>query len=216
MNDLFAVYKPKGISSFAVITKIRKILKIKKVGHGGTLDPLASGVLVIGVGRTATKKLFSDILVKEKEYLAKLVLGQTSSTDDEEGEKNKISNYQPKLAEIEKALDSFIGQIKQIPPKFSAIKIKGRRAYEMARLGESVKLKPRIVLVKKIELLNYQYPFVEIKVLTGPGCYIRSLVRDLGDKLGVGAYLLELERIRDGNFTISDCFDLEKLCLKKN
>jgi len=216
MNGVFAVYKPKGISSFAVVAKIRRALKIKKVGHGGTLDPLATGVLVIGVGRTATKKLFSETENKEKEYLAKLFLGQISSTDDAEGEKSQISNYQPNLTEIKKAIKFFIGQIKQTPPKFSAIKIKGKRAYQLAREGKSIELKPRIITIKKIELINYQYPILGIKVLTGPGCYIRSLARDLGKQLGVGAYLWELERIRDGNFTITDCLDLEKICLKKN
>lgn len=216
MDGVFAVYKPKGISSFAVVAKIRRVLKIKKVGHGGTLDPLATGVLVIGVGRAATKKLFSETENKEKEYLAKLFLGQISNTDDAEGEKKQISNYQPNLMEIKKTLKFFIGQIKQIPPKFSAIKIKGKRAYQLAREGKSIELKPRIITIKKIELINYQYPILEIKVLTGPGCYIRSLVRDLGKQLGVGAYLWELERIRDGSFTLTNCLDLEKICLKKN
>lgn len=216
MDGVFAVYKTKGISSFAVVAKIRRALKIKKVGHGGTLDPLATGVLVIGVGRTATKKLFSETENKEKEYLAKLFLGQVSSTDDVEGEKSQISNYQPNLIEIKKILKFFIGQIKQTPPKFSAIKIKGKRAYQLAREGKSIELKPRIITIKKIELINYQYPILEIKVLTGPGCYIRSLARDLGERLGVGAYLWELERIRDGNFTLTDCLDLDKICLKKN
>ncbi len=209
MNKIFAVYKPKGVSSFAVIKQLRKSWGIKKIGHAGTLDPLAQGVLVVGVGREATKKLSSEV-TKEKEYIATIKLGEYSTTDDAEGEKNKINDYQPKKKEIKETLSQFIGEIMQVPPNFSAIKIKGNRAYKMAREGKKIELKARLVLIKEIELLDYNYPFLKIRVITGPGVYIRSLARDIGQKLGIGAYLSELERIRVGEFKISDCCNLIK------
>ena len=208
MNEIFAVYKPKGISSFAMIARVRKSLGIKKVGHAGTLDPLARGVLVVGVGREATKRLSSEV-AKEKEYIAEIKLGESSTTDDAEGEKSSVSNRQPDKKEIEKIMPEFIGEIMQIPPKFSAIKVGGRRAYKMARAGEEVELKARPALIKEMELLDYNYPTLKIRVVTGPGVYIRSLARDIGQKLGVGAYMSELERIRVGEFRVEDCRDLE-------
>lgn len=201
MNGIFAVYKPKGPTSHDIINLIRKKTGIKKVGHAGTLDPLARGVLVIGVGREATKNL-NQIVRKEKEYLAEIKLGQYSATDDEEGEKTKIIiNHQPKRSEIIKALKLFQGQIKQTPPIFSAVKIKGQAAYRSARRGQVIKLKPRLVEIKSIRLISYSWPKLKLRVITGPGVYIRSLARDLGGSLGVGGYLSDLERIRVGDFS---------------
>lgn len=208
MNEIFAVYKPKGISSFAMIARVRKSLGIKKVGHAGTLDPLAQGVLVVGVGREATKRLSSEV-AKEKEYIAEIKLGESSTTDDAEGEKSSVSNRQPDKKEVEAVIAQFIGEIMQIPPKFSAIKVGGRRAYKMARTGEEVELKARPALIKEMELLDYNYPILKIRTVTGPGVYIRSLARDIGQRLGVGAYMSELERIRVGEFGVADCRDLE-------
>lgn len=204
MDKIFAAYKPKGVSSFSIVAKARKFFGIKKVGHAGTLDPLASGVLVIGVGREATKKLFLEV-AKEKEYIAELTLGQISTTDDAEGEKNEGSNYQPNKKEIKEVLLKFIGEIMQVPPKFSAIKVDGKRAYKIARAGNELELKARPVLIKEIELLNYEYPILKIRVVTGSGVYIRSLARDIGQKLGTGAYISELKRVRVGEFKIEDC-----------
>lgn len=208
MNEIFAVYKPKGISSFAMVARVRRFFGVKKVGHAGTLDPLASGVLVVGVGREATKKLSLEV-AKEKEYVAELTLGQTSTTDDAEGEKNEVSVRRPDKKEIEESLCGFIGEIMQVPPKFSAIKVGGRRAYKIARSGEEVELKARPALIKEIELLSYKYPILKIRVVTGPGVYIRSLARDIGQKLGIGAYMSELERIRVGDFRVLDCRNIE-------
>lgn len=204
MNEIFAVYKPKGISSFAMVARVRRFFGVKKVGHAGILDPLARGVLVIGVGREATRRLSLEV-AKEKEYVAELTLGQTSTTDDAEGEKVFVSDDQPDNKEIENILPQFTGEIMQIPPKFSAIKVGGRRAYKMARAGEEVELKARPALIKEIELLSYKYPILRIRVVTGPGVYIRSLARDIGQKLGIGAYMSELERIRVGEFKVEDC-----------
>lgn len=218
MQNIFAVYKPKGISSNGFLEKIRGVLGTKHIGHAGTLDPLASGVLVIGVGREATKKL-SEVVKKEKEYIAKIRLGMESATDDEEGEKtefknqnakiknseqqveSKIKTTHPTVDEIKKVLKKFVGKIMQIPPVYSAVKIKGKEAYKRARKGEVLEMKPREVEIKEIEILNYKWPDLELRVVTGPGVYIRSLARDIGKELKVGGYLADLERIRVGDYT---------------
>ncbi len=202
MKTIFVIYKPKGPTSHDIINKLRKEMGIKKIGHAGTLDPLASGVLVVGVGREATKQL-GTIVKKEKEYLAKIRLGMTSTTDDEEGVKTeiKIVGKIPTLGEIKKAIAKFQGEISQTPPIYSAIKIKGKEAYKLARKGQEPKLKPRKVEIKKIDILKYEWPYLEIRVVTGPGVYIRSLARDIGQHLKTGGYLAELERTRVGEFT---------------
>lgn len=201
MTGIFSVYKPRGPSSHDIINQLRKKTGIKKIGHAGTLDPLASGILVVAIGREFTKKL-SEIVKKEKEYLAKIKLGEQSTTDDEEGEKKKFKvENTPKLIKIKQVLKTFLGKTKQIPPIFSALKIKGQPAYKLARQGQKPKLKPREVEIKKIEIIKYKWPYLELRIITGPGVYIRALARDIGKKLGSGAYLADLERIRVGDFT---------------
>lgn len=207
---IIAINKPKGPSSFKMISQVRGITGIKKVGHAGTLDPLATGVLVVAIGRDSTKQI-SQIVEKEKEYIAKIKFGVTSSTDDEAGEKTKGSARKVSRQEIEKILPKFIGNIKQIPPQFSAIKIKGNRAYKMARAGQVVKFRERFVEIKDIKILSYKYPYLNIKVTTGPGAYIRSLARDFGQELKVGAYMAGLQRTRVGNYKIEDCLPLNKI-----
>ncbi len=224
------VNKPKGISSFAVVSKVRRVYKIKKVGHAGTLDPLASGVLVVAIGREDTKKI-SEIVGKEKEYIADLKLGRVSESDDAERivknnlelslfKINLILNFKksifylgfsPKITKIEKVIKKFIGEIKQLPPIFSAIKINGKRAYKSARAGEKIELKTRPVLIKEIEILKYNYPDLKIRVVCGSGTYIRSLARDIGKELGTGAYMSELVRTRVGEFKIEDSIELSSL-----
>lgn len=207
---IYGVYKPAGPTSHDVVDEIRKITGEQRVGHAGTLDPLARGVLVVGVGREATKKL-KEIVAAEKEYIAKIRLGVTSTTDDEEGEKREMEIQRPPAhEETEQALKNFEGRIQQVPPNFSAVKIKGREAYKLARRGENVSLKPRIVEIKSISLVEYQWPFVTLRVVTGPGVYIRSLARDLGTKLRTGGYLADLERIRVGQFRKEDALTLEE------
>jgi tRNA pseudouridine55 synthase len=213
MEKIFAVYKPKGPTSHDIINIIHRQTGEKKVGHAGTLDPLAEGVLVIGVGKESTKKL-SEIVQKEKEYIAKIKLGQTSTTDDEEGQKTEVETKEkPQIQEIEKLLKKFLGQIKQVPPVFSAIKLKGQKAYKMARKGRPLDLPPRTVEIKNIELLNYNWPILEIKVLTGPGFYIRSLARDIGAELKTGGYLAGLIRTRVGQYGQDGA---EKIEIKKS
>lgn len=205
---IIAVNKPKGPSSFAMVAKARKIYGVKKIGHAGTLDPLASGVLVLAVGREDTKKI-SEIVGKEKEYVTEITLGETSTTDDGEGERVVVSNLKPKISEIKKILKKFTGEIMQVPPIFSAIKVAGKRAYKSARAGEQVELKARPVLIKEIELLEYDYPLLKIRVVCGSGTYIRSLARDIGAELKVGAYMSDLVRTRVGEFRIEETVELK-------
>lgn len=212
MNKLFAVYKPKGPTSYDIIRQIKKIIgKKEKIGHAGTLDPLASGVLVIAIGRESTKKI-SETVRKEKEYIAKIKLGETSVTDDEEGEKTirQFSN-KPIRKDVEKILPEFIGEIMQVPPVYSAIKVKGDEAYKLARRGKEVKLESRKALVKEIEIRSYEWPYLILRVVTGPGVYIRSLARDIGEKLGAGGYLADLERTRVGDFTKEEAISTDDL-----
>ncbi len=214
MDGICAVNKPIGPTSNDVLEMIRKKTGVKKVGHAGTLDPLAQGVLVIGLGRDATKKL--QIFVnKEKEYLAIIRLGVNSTTDDEEGEKtSKTKNIQPKTREINQAVNKFVGVISQVPPQYSAVKIKGRAAYKYARSGKKVRLKARRVEIKEIEVLGYQWPELKLRIVTGPGAYIRSLARDIGIKLGTGGYLKSLIRTRVGDYEIGESGAPEQLINK--
>ena len=209
-RGIFAVWKPPGISSFSVIYRIRKITEEKKIGHAGTLDPLAEGILVIAVGRENTKQLFSkDFQNKEKEYIAIIELGAISTTDDLEGELTNTPNIKKPTEEmVGQALKELTGKILQKPPIFSALKINGVRSYKKAREGHDFKTKEREVDVKKIELLRYTWPEVEIKITTGPGVYIRSIARELGEKLKTGGHLKKLIRTRVANFTKRDALQL--------
>ena len=207
MKNIFAVYKPKGPTSHDIIDEIRKITGVRKVGHAGTLDPLARGVLVVGVGREATKKL-NEIVAKEKEYIAVIKLGEESTTDDEEGGKSVRSvGIVEDVKIVKDVVESFVGVIEQTPPVYSAVKVGGRPAHRRARRGEKVELKAREVEIKEIEILDYEWPFLKMRVVTGPGVYIRALARDIGRKLGNGGYLYDLERIRVGEFVKEDAVE---------
>ncbi len=202
---IFAVYKEKGVTSREVLNIIKKRKDEKKIGHGGTLDPLAEGVLIVGIGRDSTKKLHSDFF-NEKEYVATIFLGKNSITDDEEGEKQIVDVEEvPNYKEVKKSLQEFSGVFYQEPPFFSAVKIKGKESYKLARKGVFVELKKREVEVKDIKIIKYKYPFLKIKVVTGRGFYVRSLARDVGKKLKTGGYLYNLVRTRVGEFTIKNC-----------
>jgi len=213
-----AIWKPKGPTSNDVVQDVKRITGGKKVGHAGTLDPLAEGVLVIGIGREGTKNLSVEVK-KEKEYLAKVKLGETSITDDEEGEKTAVSDKKPDKADITDIMRKFIGKIKQVPPIYSAIKVSGKEAYKFARQGEKPVLLERDADIKEIEVLSYEWPYLELRVVTGPGVYIRALARDIGKELGVGGYLAGLKRTRVGDFTADEALNLEdfkKLWLNSN
>lgn len=206
-GKVYAINKPKGISSFQVIRQLKKISGILRIGHAGTLDPLASGVLVVAVGRAATKTI-SSLMAEDKVYLATLRLGATSSTDDDEGEKTLVSDRIPNLAEIQNALPKFIGTIAQVPPVFSAIKVSGKRSYALARKGVAINLSPRPVTIYAIDLISYDYPTLLLRIHCGKGVYIRSLARDLGVSLKIGAYLTDLVRERVGPYTLENSLTL--------
>jgi len=202
LGDIFGVYKPKGPTSHDIINQLRKLTGIQTIGHAGTLDPLASGVLVVGIGREGTKRL-KEIVERDKEYVADVRLGMESSTDDEAGEKKEFSvQAAPSQEKVIETLKTFSGIIWQDQPIFSAIRVRGQRAHELARQGQKPNLGKRQVEIKSIELLNYAWPNLNIRVITGAGAYIRVLARDIGKKLGVGGYLADLERTRVGEFTI--------------
>lgn len=203
-KGIFGMYKPKGMTSADVVRWVKRDAGKEKVGHAGTLDPLAEGVLVVAVGRKYTKKLGEE-LNKEKEYLAEIKLGFFSETDDEEGRKMRVNvASKPTIEEIETVLRDFVGNIKQITPVYSAAKISGKEAYKRARRGEKFTPPPRWVEIKSIDILNYNFPFLELKIITGPGVYIRSIARELGEKLSVGGYLADLKRTRVGDFAIEN------------
>lgn len=203
---ILPLYKPRGPSSNQELTKLRRLIGIKKIGHAGTLDPEASGILVIGIGRSATKKLWLGEY-SEKIYTATICLGATSSTDDSEGNiVEQINAAKPTRAQINLALKKFIGQIQQVPPQFSAINVAGKRAYAEARRGKTVELKARPVFIKNIKLKSYRWPRLVLQVSCGSGVYIRSLARDLGASLQIGGYLLDLVRNQVGKFTLKDAY----------
>lgn len=208
--NLFAFNKPQGLSSNVFLNRVKRITGIKKVGHAGTLDPLASGVLVVGIGRDATKLLWGDEL-NEKEYIATIKFGETSVTDDEEGEKTQYSvAVIPTEDEVVAVLKKFIGAIEQMPPAYSALKISGTPAYKLARAGKPVELKARMVTIDEIELIDYSWPLAHIRVACRSGVYIRSLVRDIGHALGCGAYMSDLVRTRVGRFKLEDSLTPEQ------
>jgi tRNA pseudouridine55 synthase len=211
---IICINKPPGITSHDVVKKIRKITGEKRVGHGGTLDPFASGVLVVGISRESTKKLTDILKNSDKEYIATLELGKISTTGDPEGEIEQIAEKSRLLKitkkEIQNTLKKFIGEIKQKPPIYSAIKIGGIPAYSYARRGKKVTLPVRTVNIKKIKLGEFDPPFLKIQIIASSGTYIRTLAEDIGKKLGVGAYLTDLIRTRVGNFGINKSRTIEE------
>ena len=211
---ILGVYKPPGITSHDVVDFVRQITKEQKVGHGGTLDPFAEGVLVIGITRDATKKLHEVLKNTDKEYVATLELGKASTTDDPEGIITETKNAKPAdvtREEIEKTLQRFTGKIEQTPPQHSAVKIKGKPAYALARKGKDIEMPKRLVTVSELELLEFEPPRVTIRAVVSSGTYIRSLARDIGRSLGAGAYLTRLVRTRVGDFTLENCVSFDKL-----
>lgn len=214
MNGFFVVNKPQGITSHDVVAFARRRLKIRRIGHAGTLDPMATGVLILGVG--SATRLLEYIKDCEKEYEAEITFGATSNTDDAEGEITPFPNAKTiAREEFEKILPEFLGKINQIPPQFSAIKVQGRTAYSLARKGEEVKLKSREVMIHALKLHHFSFPKAEFSVCCGSGTYIRSLARDLGARLEVGAHLSKLARTRVGKFAINHAIPLKSIRAEK-
>jgi len=206
-GEILNINKPEGWSSFDVVKKIRSRIKVKKVGHAGTLDPFATGVLLICTGR-ATKQV-SELIKLDKEYWAQIELGKTTDTYDKTGVVLKESNVSGIDANaIQNALENFRGEINQTPPMYSAIKVGGRRLYQMARRGEVIERPPRKVNIYALELLSFDHPFLAISVCCSKGTYIRSLAYDLGEALGCGAYLYALKRTRVGPYKIDEALTI--------
>lgn len=213
-DRLLLINKPLEWTSFDVVNKLRRQLGIRKIGHAGTLDPLATGLLIVCTGRLT--KQIEGYQGQEKEYVGKFVLGQTTPSYDLEtlpGEIQDISQLTD--SEIRQAATQFIGHIQQIPPLHSAIKIGGRRAYKFARGGQEAELKPRNVEIKEFEVTAIDRPQVAFRVVCSKGTYIRSLARDFGNALGVGAYLGELCRIRIGDFKLEDAQSVDQVVPSK-
>jgi tRNA pseudouridine55 synthase len=203
------INKPLGISSFEVVRKVKKLAREKKVGHGGTLDPEASGVLPVCIGR-ATKAI-DFIMEGEKEYIAKVKLGVVTDTYDREGKVLRESNVSFTEEEIANAIFKFEGIINQVPPMYSALKQNGKKLYELAREGKEVYREPRRVTIYSIEILSISSPIIEIKVRCSKGTYIRSLCYDIGEELGCGAMMWDLKRTATGPFSIENSVDLKEL-----
>lgn len=203
------INKPLHWTSFDVVNKLRYKLKTRKIGHAGTLDPLATGLLIICIGKM-TKRI-EEFMGQEKEYTGKFILGQTTVSHDLEtpvSEKKDISHITSES--IKTATENFVGNIHQLPPQHSAIRVKGKRAYEFAREGKEIALSPRSVNVKVFEIQKIDLPEVSFRIVCSKGTYIRSLVRDMGIALQVGAYLSELCRTRIGDFTLEDALTVEQ------
>lgn len=211
IHGLIVVDKPAGWTSHDVVARVRRLTGMKRVGHGGTLDPFATGVVVVAVGRAT--RVLQYIQDSDKRYLAHVALGAETDTFDVDGE--VVNRYRgeslPTRQDVEAALTEFIGEIEQVPPAYSAIKIQGRRLYERARAGEAVVAPTRIVRVEAIDLLDFEPPDLLLDISCGKGTYIRSIARDLGARLGSGAYCHGLRRIRNGAFTIVDAWTLDEL-----
>ncbi|HSX14758.1 MAG TPA: tRNA pseudouridine(55) synthase TruB [Candidatus Saccharimonadales bacterium] len=206
-NGLLVINKPKGITSFDVIRQLRRITGERKIGHTGTLDPMATGVMILLFG-SATKRA-GEYSQLDKTYLAEITLGFTSSTGDAEGELREISDTRPDRGQVESVLTAFIGTIKQTPPVYSAIKIGGQEAYKRARRGEEVEMPTRQVTIHSIKLIEYDYPKLTIQADVSSGTYIRTLAADIGQKLGTGAYLSALERTKAGDFNLDQAISLD-------
>ncbi|MCX6781369.1 MAG: tRNA pseudouridine(55) synthase TruB [Candidatus Magasanikbacteria bacterium] len=208
-GSIIALYKPVGPSSNQMLTKVKRAINIKKIGHAGTLDPLASGILVVGIGREATKQLWKPEF-GEKEYETVITLGAYSTTDDSEGEKTlQLVTEIPTREMVETVINKFVGSFIQQPPTFSALKINGVPAYSLARKGKMVTLGGREVTIHSIELLSYEWPYIALRVHCDSGTYIRSLARDVGAELNVGGFMSSLVRTRVGPFLLKDAVTIE-------
>jgi tRNA pseudouridine55 synthase len=225
LDQVILIDKPKGWSSFDVVKKARGILKIKKIGHAGTLDPLATGLLILCTGKMT--KTIDSIQAQEKEYFVTFRLGATTPSYDAEFPPENIKDASGITREmVEEAIEQFKGEISQLPPQFSAVKVDGKRAYAAARAGQTVEIKPRTITVYEYELLEFHgaeeeggqvdgqsvnYAWGTARIRCSKGTYIRTLAHDLGQVLGVGGYILELRRTRIGEYRVEDALTMEQL-----
>jgi tRNA pseudouridine55 synthase len=207
-GQVLLIDKPFKWTSFDVIQKLRKIIGIRKIGHAGTLDPLATGLLIICTGKFT--KQINEYMAQEKEYTGTITLGATTPTYDLESAPENFKPVENITEEaIQTAIKKFIGEIEQIPPAHSAIKVGGTRVYELARQGKEVKLEPRRITIKEFEITKIEMPVIHFKVVCSTGTYIRSLAYDVGEALGCGGHLSSLCRTRIGEFTITNAMTPE-------
>ncbi len=210
MDGVLAVNKPQGMTSHDVVDLIRRRFRLKKVGHAGTLDPMATGVLVMLIGNCT--KLSNRFMSEDKEYEGSLTLGASSDTGDawgkltDSGRSSKFSEE-----EIRYAFKRFLGETEQFPPSYSAVKVNGRKLYEFARKGLIVQAAPRKIVIKDIDVLKIDLPRVFFRLTCSKGTYVRQICSDIGESLGCGAYMSALSRTRSGRFTIEDAVPVEKL-----
>lgn len=209
------IYKPVGMTSHDVVSVLRRVTKIKQIGHTGTLDPFAEGVLPICIGK-ATRLI--EYLQDDKEYLATVQFGAATNTFDLDGEKVFTSDKKVSRDDIKEGLKSFEGEISQLPPIFSAIKVKGKKLYEYARKGEEVEIQPRKVVIENIELKNFDEELQQAQILLkcSKGTYIRSIANDLGKNLGCGGYLIKLIRTQAGKFRVENSVQLDGIDVESN
>ena len=216
-DQVLLIDKPAGMTSFGVVARVRRVVSEKagkrvKTGHCGTLDPFATGLLIVVTGsKTKQAEKYSKL---DKVYEATIRLGETSTTGDPEGEiSSSSSNLVPDKSQIEQTLQSFVGEITQTPPIYSAIKVDGQRAYKLARKGQIPKIPNRKVTIYNLDLISYKYPNLKIRTHVSSGTYIRTLAEDIGKKLGTGAYTTELHRTKIGKFDIKDALPLAEFII---
>lgn len=209
MEGIIVVNKPKGITSFDVIRKLKKILKTKKIGHTGTLDPLATGIMLVCVGKAT--KLASDLEVEDKVYNADFDIGYATDTYDIEGKKIAENIIEVSKETLEQSIKKFIGNIKQVPPMYSAIKIDGNKLYHLARKGIEVERPERDVTIEYINLLDFKDNKAKIETKVSKGCYIRSLIYDIGQDLGTYATMTALQRKQVGYYSLKNSYNLEEI-----
>lgn len=213
MFGLLNIDKPPHLTSRDVVNHVQRLIRPHKVGHAGTLDPMATGVLVICVGQATRLNQFVQQVTKT--YLATFQLGRSSATEDTEGEIIELADPpRPTPAELQEVLHQFHGRIMQRPPAFSALKVKGERAYSRARRGERVRLEPRPVHIERLELVNYRYPELMLKITCGSGTYVRSLGRDIAEAVGSAAVMSSLRRTAVGPFLVDQALELDELSLQ--
>ena len=208
-KGLIAINKPRDWTSFDVVNKIKHLLKIKRVGHLGTLDPMATGVLLVTVGKAT--KLFDYFQNKNKTYLAKFEFGYETDTLDITGKITKKTDTLPLIDDIKKSINKFIGEIEQVPPKYSAKNINGKRAYQLARNNEEFELKPKLVKIDDIKIVDYSNNILTVIISCGSGTYIRSICRDLAEKLNSYATMIELVRTGVGRINLKNCVNIQEL-----
>ena len=211
-EGVYLIDKESGWTSFDVVAKMRGITGIRSIGHAGTLDPFATGLLIILVGKDFTKRQ-DEFMKQDKEYEATLKLGEESTTGDPEGEIKKVEAREYLEKEIKETLQKFVGEIEQRPPMHSAIKINGQRAYKKARKGEKFEIPKRKVTIYELDLINYKYPLVKFRAKCSSGTYIRTLGIDIAEGLGTRGHLTELRRTRVGEYDIKDAKKVS--CLTK-